>query len=107
MVVQIFDTWVEILFFVLVIFGIILALAAKNPFLSYLIIFLIGLVCGRLIYQRKKMKKAYEFPFYFTLSGLLLGYLIGSNYGNWILLIIMFIIGIWTSYMLHKNKYLD
>lgn len=104
---QLFETWVEFLFVLLFVGGIILALAIENVFLGYLVLFFIGMICGRIIYQRSKIKKTYQFPFYFILSGLLLGYLIGLGYGNNIALIITFIIGVFISHYMHKHKYIE
>ncbi|MFC1727841.1 hypothetical protein ACFLZ7_00035 [Nanoarchaeota archaeon] len=106
MTTNLFETWVEVLFLIFFVLGIVLSITINNSFLAYFILFLIGLICGRIIYIRYKVKPTYGFAFYLTLGGLLLGYLLGVGYGNWKLLIVIFLIGIWVGHYIHKKGYL-
>ncbi len=49
-----FRSWAEFLFFVLMIIGIIIALAAPSAVISYLVIFVSGMIAGRIMQWRKE-----------------------------------------------------
>ena len=98
------DSWVEILFWTLFGFGIIIALALHSELFSYLVIFMIGLLAGRIIYQRKGML---NFKVYLLIAGLILGWIIGDLWGYAFTTIILFILGAVLSYMLHSNRWAD
>ena len=104
---DLWETWGEWSFFIVFIVGIFLALSINNAYLTYLVTFLIGIICGRVYYQRKKAKQHRKVPLYFIFSGFFLGYLIGLNYGSKILIIAVFILGAWLSYFVHNKGYLD
>lgn len=104
---DLWETWGEWSFFILFIFGIVLALSINNTFLTYFVTFLIGLMCGRVLYYRKLAKQLHKVPLYFIFTGFFLGYLIGLNYGNKILIIATFVLGCWLSFYAHDKGYLD
>ncbi|MEK6984305.1 MAG: hypothetical protein AABX33_07060 [Nanoarchaeota archaeon] len=93
----------EFFFFIVMILGIITALSAPSAFISYIIIFLAGMIAGRLIYERKRKIKL---PYIMIIAGFLIGYLIGVYYGNVWIIIILFIIGGILSFRLYNNKIL-
>lgn len=95
--------WVEIIFFILLIIGFIFSLAAPSAVLSYLIIFFAGMMGGRLIYIRKK---SMVFPYILILIGFLIGYLIGARYGNWLITIVLFVLGSILSYYMHEQGWI-
>lgn len=98
---KLFLSWAEGLFFVLVILGIIVAVLSPSAFISYSVIFISGFIAGRLIFfRKKKLKSAY----YIIIFGFLIGFLLGSYYGDIKVIIILFILGAILSYYLHDKK---
>ena len=63
-----FTNWAEILFLALLIIGFIFSLFAPSAILSYLIIFVIGMMAGRWVYFRKK---SMVFPYVLVIIGFL------------------------------------
>lgn len=98
-----FRNWAEIVFFILLVIGFLFSLAAPSAVLSYLIIFFAGMMGGRLIYGRKK---SMVFPYLLILVGFLAGYLIGSRYGDWLVITILFVLGSILSYYLHEQGFI-
>ena|SRR3989338_2944427 len=96
-----FESWAELFFLILLVIGFLLSLAAPSAVLSYLMIFACGMMSGRIWYEQRDNFKS---PFFLIVMGFLIGYLIGTRYGNWIILVILFILGGIASYYLHKNK---
>ncbi len=98
-----FRNWAEIVAFILLIIGFLFSLAAPSAVLSYLIIFFAGMMGGRLVYSRKKRM---VFPYLLILVGFLLGYLIGSRYGDWLVIVVLFVLGSILSYYLHEQGFI-
>lgn len=98
-----FINWAEFFFFVLMVIGIIIAVSAPSAVISYIVIFLSGMMAGRIIYFRKtKLKTAY----YIIIFGFLIGYLLGTIYGSRKVVIILFFIGTLLSYYLFDKEIL-
>lgn len=95
-----FRNWAELFFFVLLVIGFFLSLLAPSAVISYLMIFVLGMMSGRLIYERKQKL---QFPYYLIVVGLLIGYLLGAYYGNKRIILTLFILGMITSYFLHNR----
>jgi len=98
-----FRNWVEVVFLIILVVGFLFSLIAPSAVLSYLIIFFAGMIAGRLLYFRKK---SMIFPYFMICVGFLIGYLIGSRYGNWLVIAILFILGSILSYYLHEEGYI-
>ena len=98
-----FKSWAEFFFFVLMIVGFIVALLAPSAAISYLVVFLSGMIGGRLLYERKKKL---TIPYYIILTGFLIGYVLGTYYGSRKVVITLFILGILISYHLHNKGYI-
>ncbi len=98
-----FKNWAEIIAFILLIIGFLLSLAAPSAVLSYLIIFLGGMMAGRFVYYKKRRM---VFPYVLITIGFFIGYLIGSRYGNWLVITILFVLGSILSYYLHEQGYI-
>ena len=100
-----FKSWAEFFFFVLMIVGFIVALWATSfsAIISYIVVFLSGMIGGRLLYERKKKL---TIPYYIIVTGFLIGFLIGTYYGSRKVVIILFILGILFSYHLHNKGYI-
>src|SRR3989338_8742898 len=100
---QYYKNWLEIWFFVLMVVGVLIALSAPSAAISYLVIFLSGMLAGRLLHERKDKM---QFPYLMIIVGFVVGYLIGVYYGSRRVSIVLFIIGAILSYKLYDNKIL-
>lgn len=98
-----YKNWMEFFFLVLMIIGVLIALAAPSAIISYAIIFLTGIFAGRLIYERKNKM---QFPYLMIIAGFVVGYLIGAYYGSKSMIIALFVIGAALSYTLYNKKIL-
>ena len=98
------EQWPELFFFILLVIGLIISISIQNAFLSYTIIFCVGLMAGRFIYM--KIGKQPLFPFFLIAIGFLVGYVLGSVQFNRKLITFLFILGALISYYVHKKKYI-
>ena len=100
-----FKSWPEFFFFILMVVGFFLSFWASvfSAFVSYIVVFLCGMIGGRLLYDRKQKL---TFPYYLILAGFLIGFVIGTFYGNKAVVIILYILGVLISYHLYNKKYL-
>tara|TARA_Y100000310_G_C20694435_1_gene824482 strand:- start:3953 stop:4297 length:345 start_codon:yes stop_codon:yes gene_type:complete len=98
-----FKSWAEFFFFILMVVGFVIAIWAPSAFVSYVVVFLSGMIGGRLLYDRKKKL---VIPYYLILAGFLIGYLIGTYYGSKKIIIILFMLGMLFSYHLYNKGYL-
>ena len=100
-----FKSWVEFVFFVLMVLGLIVGVWASSfsAVISYIVVFLSGMIGGRLLYDRKHKL---TFPYYIILIGFLIGYVIGTYYGDKRIVIILFILGALFSYHLYNKGYI-
>ena len=98
--IEMFDVWAEYFFFILLIMGFFVALIAGSAAISYIVVFLCGMMAGRLIYQKKEKV---IFPYYLILVGFLIGYILGSRFGNKSVLITLFLAGSFISYYIHEK----
>jgi len=100
-----FKSWAEFFFFVVMILGLIIGLWATSfsAVISYIVVFLSGMIGGRLLYERKHKL---TFPYYIIIIGFLIGYLIGTYYGSKQVIIVLFVLGILFSYHLHNKGYI-
>ncbi|MBL7055611.1 hypothetical protein ISS07_01725 [Candidatus Woesearchaeota archaeon] len=98
-----FKNWAEFFFFVLMVLGFVMAISSPSAFISYIVIFLSGMIGGRILYDRKKKL---TFPYYIIIIGFLIGFLLGNFYGSKKIILILFILGILFSYHLHNKGYL-
>ena len=100
-----FKSWAELFFFAVMIMGFIVSLWATSfsAVISYIVIFLSGMIGGKLLYERRKKL---TFPYYIIIIGFLIGYVIGTYYGSRKIVIILFVLGLLLSYHLHKKGYI-
>ena len=91
-----FKSWVEFVFFVLMVLGLIVGIWASSfsAVISYIVVFLSGMIGGRLLYDRRKKL---TFPYYLIIIGFLIGYVIGTYYGSRKVVIILFVLGDYNS----------
>ena len=99
-------SWAEIFFLFLIVIGFLISITIRNALLSYVVIFCVGLMGGRLV--AKKIKKQPVFPYFLIILGFLVGFLIGTFTikVSRILLILLFVIGGITSYIIHRKGYI-
>jgi len=94
------DDWAEVSGFILLVIGFFVALAAQSAAVSYLIILFVGMMGGRVWFRIKKnMKLAWVI----ILAGFLIGFVLGSLYGDNRMIILLYIIGIGASYYVHDK----
>jgi len=100
-----FKSWAEFFFFTIMILGFLIALWATSfsAVISYVVVFLSGMMGGRLLYERKKKL---TIPYYIILAGFLIGFLVGTFYGSKTVVIVLFILGILFSYHLYNKGYI-
>ena len=98
-----FKNWAEFFFFALMVSGFTISLMAPSAIISYTVVFLSGMIGGRLLYDRKGKL---TFPYYLIIGGFLIGYLIGTYYGSRKIVIMLFALGILFSHYLYNKGYL-
>ena len=100
-----FKNWAEFFFFIVMVIGFIVSIWATSfsAIISYIVVFLSGMIGGRLLYYRKQKL---VFPYYIIIIGFLIGYLIGTYYGSRQVVVILFILGVLFSYHLHNKGYI-
>lgn len=98
--------WVEMLVLAFVIIGIIIAFLSPSAFISYVIIFLSGMIAGRLLWERRHNVR---FTYIAIIIGFLVGFVIGSvsTYGNKIVIVVLFIVGARLMYKLNEKGILS
>ena len=99
---DLFYSWVEYAFLALLVLGFILAASSGSAVISYITIVLIGILAARSMYKRRK---GFKFPAFVILIGFLIGYILGSFYGNRKLILVLFVIGYMVSYYIHYRKW--
>jgi len=96
--------WAEVFFVILLMIGFLIAVSIKSVAMNYIVIFLAGMMAGRLVYEKKGKQPI--FAFFLIIVGFLFGYMLGSFAVNKKLIVIFFIIGSLTSYYIHKKGYI-
>jgi len=100
-----FKSGTELFFFILMVIGVIVALWATSfsAVISYIVVFLSGMIGGRLLYERKRK---ISFPYYLIIIGFIIGYVLGTYYGSRMVVVILFVLGILLNYHLHNKGYI-
>ena len=101
--VRFWEDWAEVIGFFLLIIGFFLAISAASAVISYIIIILSGLMGGRIWYR---IKENFKTPWIIILFGFLVGFVLGSFYGNKKIIILLYVVGIALSYFLHNEGYI-
>ncbi len=98
--------WPELIALVVLIIGFIIAISLENPWFVYIVIFLVGLMAGRLFFL--KLGRQPIFPFLIIIIGFLLGYLLGTfpTGANNKAVAILFFIGWIISHIAHKKAWI-
>ena len=100
---QFYKNYMEFLFIVLMVMGLFFAFLVPSAVISYAFIFFSGMFAGRVIYERKHK---IVFPFLVIIGGFLIGYIAGMRYGSWIIVVVIFWLGIVFCYKLFDKKIL-
>lgn len=97
--------WVEYLALVVLFIGFFISMSAGSAFLSYLIIFLSGLLTGRILFQQRK---ALPFKYYILMLVFLIGYILGTyvSFGSRKVVVIIFILSNILSYYIHDKGHI-
>ncbi len=103
---DLFTSWPEYFFIILLVIGIIFSFSIRNAFLMYLIIFLSGFISGNFIFHHRKSLK---FPMAIILIGFIAGFIIGIKYVNpylnmaWLSIVLVFILGNAVNYTMNRE----
>ena len=103
---SVYKDWAEIVSILLLIVGFLVSITAKTVFLAYVILIICGFLVGRVFYFRKKNVR---FPFFLIVAFFIVGYFIGmriTERGGFFICFLLFFIGAYLSYVLHKKRYL-
>ncbi len=97
--------WGEIVALLFMVIGVIVAFLAPSAFMSYLIVFLSGMIGGRLLFERRNKTRG---VYVAIMLGFIAGFALGafSHYGNPFVIVILFIVGAKLMYTLNKKGYL-
>ena len=99
------QNWVEFLCIVLLVIGLFLAINAQNAFVVYIVIFLSGIISGRIVFALKKKKQG-MFLYFIVTVFFVFGYIIGmqlSISGSKFFVILLFIVSNMLSLYLHEK----
>ena len=95
-----FKNWAEVFFFILLVIGFLVALASPSAVMSYIVIFICGLIAGRLIYDRKHKGL---FPYFIIIIGFFIGYLLGAYRGEREVMSVLFVLGALIGYYIYDK----
>ena len=97
--------WVEYVALVVLFIGFFISMSSGSAFLSYLVIFLSGLLTGRIVFQNRK---ALPFKYYILMLVFLVGYIIGTyvSFGSRKVIVVVFILSNILSYYIHDKGYI-
>ena len=94
--------WAEIVAGIFIVVGIVIAFLSPSAFISYIVIFLSGMIAGRLLWEKRRNVKT---PYIYIMLGFLAGFMLGSftHYGNPIIILVLFILGARLMYKLNEK----
>ena len=95
-----FRNWPEFVAFLLMVIGFFVAILAGSAVIAYILILLAGFMGGRIWFTVKTNLKV---PWSIILMGFLVGFMVGSRYGDKRMIVIFYILGIVASYYLHDK----
>jgi len=96
-----FSDWAELFFLVLLGIGLMVGISSPSAVITYLVGFFAGVMAGRLIYERKNKLRA---PYMLIVIGFVIGYVIGTFYGDKRVTFLLFIFGaVLMYYFLDKG----
>ena len=95
-----FKNWAEIFFFILLVIGFVVALMSPSAVITYIVIFIYGLIAGRMVYERKGKG---IFPYVIIIVGFVIGFLIGAYRGEREVMSVLFILGTMIGYYVYDR----
>lgn len=104
-VLDMINMWVEYVALVVLFIGFFISMSSGSAFLSYIIIFLSGLLTGRILFQNRK---ALPFKYYILMLVFLVGYILGTyvSFGSRKVIVVVFILSNILSYYIHDKGYI-
>lgn len=85
-----YENWPELFAIILLFIGAIIALASGSALMSYIIIFISGMISGKAWWDHRKN---YKLGLSLMIFGFLIGFTIGAIYGKKLLIFLFFIAG--------------
>ena len=101
---DILNHWGELVAMLALLVGFIVAVSLQNEVSLYTVIFIAGIISGRLLWESEVTQPMT--PLYLIVIGFLLGYTIGAFGANRILIIIIFLVGGSASHYAHRKKWI-
>jgi len=92
--------WVEILMIIVIALGFAVAITSKSAAVVSIIALLAGIFLGRVLYETRKGPKI---PVVLISAGFVIGYLVGTIYGNRLVVLLLFVIGMLLGYATHEK----
>lgn len=99
---SLYETWPELFFILFLVIGILFSFLSRAPWMSYMVIFLSGMVIGRLGYVNRHKQ---VFPIYFVVFGYLVGFFVANYFSvnaNYAILVLVLVGGVYISYKIHE-----
>ncbi len=93
--------WGELASMIALGIGFTIAVTIQNELSLYVVIFLAGIIAGRLCWEEEVIQPMT--PIYLVIIGFLIGYVLGSFSGSRIFVIIVFLIASMGSHHFHKK----
>ena len=95
-----YENWAELVAFLVLIIGFVLAISAGSAVILYIAVFFCGGLFGRYWWRFKKKLK---FPAFLLILGFLIGFLLGSFYGSRKVILVLFALGLIFGYYIHEH----
>ncbi len=92
--------WPEFWAVVFMVVGFALALFSDNLAIAYIVVFLMGLLFGRVWYRGKKTNRI---PLFLSIIFFLLGFMIGSLFASLQVIVLLMLAGVLIGYWLHEK----
>lgn len=98
---DLFEHWGEVVSILALIMGFIIAIVIDDLVSLYVVIFLAGVIAGRLYWEEEVVQPLA--PIFFTIIGFLVGYVLGAFGSNRLIVIASFLIGFTGSNYAHRK----
>jgi len=102
-VISLVDHWVDYVALLVLVLGLVLAFFSGSLVITYIIIFICGMVIGRYIYYRQHKLKI---RFYYPVIAFLIGFVAGTRFGTYKGVIFFFVLGAICGSYIHKKGWL-
>jgi hypothetical protein len=97
------DHWTDIVALLVLVLGLVLSFISGSLVLTYIVAFLCGMVVGRYLYHRQHRL---QLRFFYIILAFIVGFALGARYGNFKVIIFLFVVGAITGNYIHKKKWL-